>query len=50
MLDTALDGPKNIVYCWLFLFQGIPWHYLKRQWLQNHLWIYEFETLFDHLL
>jgi len=21
-----------------------------RQWLQNHPWIFKFETLFDHLL
>jgi len=21
-----------------------------RWWLQNHLWIFEFKTLFDHLL
>ena len=24
--------------------------FLKRQWLQNRLWIFKFENLFDHLL
>jgi len=32
------------------LFVDIQSTLMIRQWLQNHPWIFKFETLFDHLL
>jgi len=33
------------------LVKGPLFHYFfQRQWLQNHRWIFQFKTLFDHLL
>jgi len=46
MLLLANISVKNVsVTLWFCLQRSC-----KRQWLQNHRWIFEFETLFDHLL
>jgi len=34
----------------VILLMGLLFIYFFRQWLQNRLWFFIFETLFDHLL